>query len=95
MNFQILLSGIVPFNAYTAIFIMFTDTCSKDLRMVEYRFSDQVFTWRDGRVVEGGGLENRITSNRDGGSNPSPSVLYLGHEKSGKLNSPVFIANSV
>ena len=29
---------------------------------------------RDGRVVEGGGLENRITSDRDGGSNPSPSA---------------------
>jgi hypothetical protein len=25
-------------------------------------------------VVEGGGLENRITRNRDGGSNPSPSA---------------------
>lgn len=36
-----------------------------------------VFMWRDGRVVEGGGLENRFTSNRDGGSNPSPSVFYV------------------
>ena len=26
-------------------------------------------------MVEGGGLENRITSNRDGGSNPSPSAI--------------------
>jgi hypothetical protein len=25
-------------------------------------------------VVEGGGLENRFTSDRDGGSNPSPSA---------------------
>ena len=25
-------------------------------------------------MVEGGGLENRFTSNRDGGSNPSPSA---------------------
>jgi hypothetical protein len=26
-------------------------------------------------VVEGGGLENRFTSIRDGGSNPSPSAI--------------------
>jgi hypothetical protein len=32
---------------------------------------------RDGRVAEGGGLENRFTSDRDGGSNPSPSALIL------------------
>ena len=36
------------------------------------------FVRRDGRVVEGGGLENRFTSNRDGGSNPSPSVDEIG-----------------
>ena len=29
---------------------------------------------RDGRAVEGGGLENRSTGNRTGGSNPSPSA---------------------
>jgi hypothetical protein len=28
-------------------------------------------------VAEGGGLENRFTSNRDGGSNPSPSVFIF------------------
>src|SRR5262249_33494928 len=28
---------------------------------------------RDGRVVDGGGLENHCTGNRTGGSNPSPS----------------------
>gem|GEM_PF-2902943 len=33
-------------------------------------------------MVEGGGLENRFTSNRDGGSNPSPSAILF--EKSGK-----------
>ena len=27
-------------------------------------------------MAEGGGLENRFTSNRDGGSNPSPSAKY-------------------
>jgi hypothetical protein len=32
---------------------------------------------RDGREAEGGGLENRFTSNRDGGSNPSPSVFIF------------------
>ena|GEM_PF-5406679 len=30
--------------------------------------------WRDGRVVEGGGLENRFPVSRNGGSNPSPSA---------------------
>jgi hypothetical protein len=30
-----------------------------------------------GRVVECGGLENRFTGNRNGGSNPSPSALNL------------------
>jgi hypothetical protein len=29
---------------------------------------------RDGRAVEGGGLENRSPGNRAGGSNPSPSA---------------------
>jgi hypothetical protein len=29
---------------------------------------------RDGRVVDGGGLENRWTGNGPGGSNPSPSA---------------------
>ena len=29
---------------------------------------------RDGRVVEGGGLENRCAGNRTLGSNPSPSA---------------------
>jgi hypothetical protein len=28
-------------------------------------------------VVEGGGLENRFTSDRDGGSNPSPSAIFF------------------
>ncbi len=28
-------------------------------------------------MVEGGGLENRFTSNRDGGSNPSPSAILF------------------
>jgi hypothetical protein len=32
---------------------------------------------RDGREAEGGGLENRFTRNRDGGSNPSPSVFIF------------------
>ena len=32
---------------------------------------------RDGREAEGGGLENRFTRNRDGGSNPSPSVFVF------------------
>ncbi len=31
----------------------------------------------DGRVVEGDGLENRFTRNRNVGSNPSPSVLLF------------------
>src|SRR5215831_18071175 len=31
-------------------------------------------TRRDGRVVDGGGLENHCTGNRTGGSNPSPSA---------------------
>jgi uncharacterized protein (DUF1697 family) len=31
---------------------------------------------RDGRVVEGGGLENRFPVLRNGGSNPSPSATY-------------------
>ena len=26
-------------------------------------------------MAEGGGLENRFTSDRDGGSNPSPSAI--------------------
>ena len=29
---------------------------------------------RDGRAVDGGGLENHCTGNRTGGSNPSPSA---------------------
>jgi hypothetical protein len=29
---------------------------------------------RDGRAVDGGGLENRWTGNGPGGSNPSPSA---------------------
>ena len=33
--------------------------------------------WRDGREAEGGGLENRFTFTRDGGSNPSPSATRL------------------
>lgn len=33
---------------------------------------------RDGRVVEGGGLENRFPVLRNGASNPSPSdIFYL------------------
>jgi hypothetical protein len=42
-------------------------------------------------VVEGGGLENRITSNRDGGSNPSPSVApptLLPKQEYKKTNAP-------
>ncbi len=31
-------------------------------------------TWRDGRAVECGGLENRCGGDSTGGSNPSPSV---------------------
>src|SRR2546427_222978 len=31
-------------------------------------------SWRDGRVVDGGGLENRCTRKGIGGSNPSPSA---------------------
>ena len=31
---------------------------------------------RDGRVVDGGGLENHCTGNGAGGSNPSPSASY-------------------
>src|SRR5262245_37894533 len=31
-------------------------------------------TRRDGRAVDGGGLENHCTGNRTGGSNPSPSA---------------------
>src|SRR5215472_15199470 len=31
---------------------------------------------RDGRVVDGGGLENHCTGNRTGGSNPSPSARF-------------------
>ena len=42
--------------------------------MLEYASSSH--ERRDGRVVEGGGLENRFTSDRDGGSNPSPSAIY-------------------
>src|SRR5438067_4629731 len=30
--------------------------------------------WRDGRVVDGGGLENHCAGNGTGGSNPSPSA---------------------
>jgi hypothetical protein len=30
--------------------------------------------WRDGRAVEGGGLENRCTRKGTGGSNPPPSA---------------------
>jgi hypothetical protein len=45
--------------------------------MLEYGPSS--YERRDGRVAEGGGLENRFTSDRDGGSNPSPSAsFYLG-----------------
>jgi hypothetical protein len=32
--------------------------------------------WRDVRVVEGAGLENRCTSNRTGGSNPPLSAIF-------------------
>ena len=35
---------------------------------------------RDGRVVDGGGLENRCTGNRIGGSNPSPSAILAGSD---------------
>ena len=41
------------------------------------KISQSVIMRRDGRVAEGGGLENRFTRNRDGGSNPSPSVGIL------------------
>jgi hypothetical protein len=34
-------------------------------------------TRRDGRVVDGGGLENRRTRKGPGGSNPSPSATHL------------------
>lgn len=34
-------------------------------------------TWRDGRAVECGGLENRCGGDSTGGSNPSPSVLIV------------------
>src|SRR2546428_14062128 len=33
---------------------------------------------RDGRVVDGGGLENHCGGNSTGGSNPSPSAKSLG-----------------
>ncbi len=38
--------------------------------------SEKIDRRRDGRVVEGGGLENRFPVLRNGGSNPSPSVLF-------------------
>ncbi len=38
-------------------------------------------------MAEGGGLENRFTSNRDGGSNPSPSVFIFNlSAKDDKIN---------
>ena len=35
-------------------------------------------TRRGGRVVECGGLENRWSRKRPGGSNPSPSASFIG-----------------
>src|SRR5881275_1225961 len=39
--------------------------------------SGQISTRRDGRAVDGGGLENHCTGNGTGGSNPSPSAKCL------------------
>ena len=36
-------------------------------------------------MAEGGGLENRFTSDRDGGSNPSPSAIWSERLKNKKL----------
>ena len=35
------------------------------------------YSWRDGRVDEGGGLENRYTGDCIVGSNPTPSAIWL------------------
>ena len=34
------------------------------------------YSWRDGRVDEGGGLENRYTGDCIVGSNPTPSAIW-------------------
>ena len=39
--------------------------------------SEAIPTRRDGRVVDGGGLENHCTGNGAGGSNPSPSASSI------------------
>src|SRR5438552_3916988 len=47
-------------------------------RARERRFRSKIATRRDGRVVDGGGLENHCTRKGTGGSNPSPSAKSLG-----------------
>jgi hypothetical protein len=42
--------------------------------------SGVISTRRDGRVVDGGGLENHCTGNGAGGSNPSPSANTMINE---------------
>ena len=39
------------------------------------RFGYKIKPWRDGRVDEGGGLENRYMGNCIVGSNPTPSAI--------------------
>ena len=40
------------------------------------------YSWRDGRVDEGGGLENRYTGDCIVGSNPTPSAIWPRRTKS-------------
>jgi hypothetical protein len=44
--------------------------------------------WRDGRVDDGDGLENRCGRKVTGGSNPSPSAVTLGRCQRGRLGPP-------
>ena len=49
-------------------------------KILELRYSSCVHAQfrKDGRVVDGTGLENRRLGNWSGGSNPSPSAIRLG-----------------
>ena len=56
------------------MFSKFVDQFGENLS----RITKRLFYWRDGRVVECGGLENHFARKGDGGSNPPLSVYSLG-----------------
>src|SRR5438093_12782887 len=77
----------------TFLVLVFSTFCATNERTCG--FPNKIKARRDGRVVDGGGLENHCTGNGAGGSNPSPSAKSLGKssiqpQEWGKASDDVF-----